>query len=107
MRSAGALVTVFPTRGGPKKKQRKELAAFRPRPDQHDYLLKAEKRGYGKTEVLIKMMDQFIDLEKELGDTYRDVEGVAAFEGVSPGTVIGRLVKQHIGELRERLAKKP
>lgn len=114
---SGAAVSIFPE--GPQGKgktrmraeapgeKRVDIVGFRPRvPDQLEWYRAQKAKNYSNSDLLTKISDLAIDIERELGDGFRKIEALAALENLSAGTIIGRLVKKHLAEIEARLSRK-
>lgn len=114
MRS-GAAVSIFPEgkaqlsrkRAAPDEPKKVQIVGFRPRvPDQLAWYKELKAKKYSNSDILTKLTDLLMDMEKELGDSWRKIEALATLEGTSPGTIIGKMMKRHLDEIETRLAKK-
>lgn len=113
---SGAALSLFPSRPKGSRRwraqdpdaKRVEIVGFRPRvPDQLEWFEKQKEAGYNNSQILERITDLAMEIEKELSsDDYKVVEHLAREEDVAPGTIIGRAVKELVPELRARLTKK-
>jgi hypothetical protein len=104
---------MFPRRPGANATQQKRErgnpkpgVGFKIPPNLLEYVQEQMDKGYSKTGVMLYALDVLRHVDEALGSSWYDLEKLADDEGVSTGTVLGRLALIGLDVERNRTPKK-
>lgn len=90
----------------PAEVKRGDPRSFRPEPDVEAYLVETKAAGIGFADLMNNVLRFARDVTTEMGDDWWELERRAKVEGVTDGTLAGRLLKAALGSTGTHRPKK-